>query len=388
MIKQTIYVHRNPAIHKITCRSSYEFDGGIATVELDSVSKKYVLLANGSKCTIQDYNAGMDSDYEPAIYDVSKRMKEALDERDAAFTAMHKKAAPVLTISEYQKKIDGLSPDRYNREAFPLPRPNRDEIRRELEREAGIRFADLFEDTHMERALFVDEHEEEALDARLQAYEEVSDFFDKVQDYKEAAANAAFQQEYERKKKDIEDFIYGEISKTENNIQTILSSLTLPFSIDVTCDYNKQFGLLSTIIEMPIGYEVPTTRAIMQANGRVIIKDKHPMELEQTKTDTILSFVYYVAASLFNATINIQRQRITVLTSDGAKGILWVEFDREHFSQLDLQNLSPQLDYPFRPHIDSSRSIRGFSQIEPMDIATFNGAINERINQKEITSMM
>ena len=78
-------------------------------------------------------------------------MATAFEKRDAEFTAMHKKAARMQKLSEYQNKIDALSPQQYERESFPLSRPMRKDVRRELEAEAEIRFSDLSDYKRKER---------------------------------------------------------------------------------------------------------------------------------------------------------------------------------------------------------------------------------------------
>lgn len=376
MIKQTIYARVSPMIPAIT--RSYRFNGGTATVQLDSLGN-YEVLVNGSRFSAQENSAKRDADYKPTVSDVSLKMVTAFEKRDAEFTSMQKKAARLQKQSEHQKKIDELSPERYERESFPLSRPGREDIRKELEREAEIRFADLYEDKRKEKSSFINEQEKNTLAARMKAYEEVQAFFSDLQDNKEAKVNAIFQKDYERKKKEIEDFIYGEVSKTETNLRMILSELNLPFRIEISCDYNQSLGLLETKIELPMDMGVPTTKTNILSSGKISVKDKLVKEVEQSKTETILSLVYYVVASLFNATINIQTQRVSVVTAGGNEGILWVQFDRKKFSRLSMRTVIPLQNYYDWPHVDALRVVRGASQFEPIDITGFDLAIKQLI---------
>lgn len=374
MIQETVYARVSPLIPAIT--RSYRFNGGTATVQLDSLGN-YEILVNGSRFSSLENSAKRAPGYKASVGDVSSKMMAAFEKRDADFTAMQKKATRIQKLSEHQKKIDNMSPERYERESFPLSRPGREEIRKDLEREAKIRFADLYEDRCQEITTFVNEHEKDAFAARMRAYEAVQTFFDELQNNKEAKANAIFQKEYERKKKEIEDFIFGETSTAETNIRMILCDLHLPFRIEITCDYSQPLGLLETKIELPIDLGIPSSKTNILASGKISVKDKLVKEVEQCKTETILSLVYYVAASLFNATINIKTQRVSVVTAGGNEGVLWVQFDRKKFSHLSMRTVIPLQDYYDWPRIDAMRVVRGASQFDTMDIACFNRAIKQ-----------
>lgn len=381
MIKQTIYARESSLIPAIT--RNYRFNGGMATVQLDSLGT-YEVLVNGNRFSTQENSAKRDPGYKSAIADVSNKMMVAFEKRDADFTSMQKKAPRMQKLSEHQKKIDDMSPERYERETFPLSCPGREDIRKELEKEAEIRFADLYEDKRKERAYFVNEQEKIALAARMKAYEEVQAFFDGLQDNKEAKANALFQKEYERKKKEIEDFIYGETSKTETNLRMILGELNIPFRVEITCDYNQSLGLLEIRIELPMDLGVPTSKTNILASGKISVKDKLVKEVEQSKTETILSLVYYVAASLFNASINIQTQRVSVVSAGGNEGVLWVQFERKKFSRLSMRTVIPLQNYYDWPRVDALRVVRGASQFDTMDIAGFNQAIQQIVAENSI----
>jgi len=385
MIEQTIYPR--VTVHIPAVSKNYRFNGGTATVQLDSMGT-YEVLVNGSRFSAQENSAKRDSGYKSAIADVSNKMIAAFEKRDGDFIAMQKKAPRMQKLSEHQKKIEDLSPERYEREAFPFSRPGRQDIRKELEQEAEIRFADLYEDKRTERASFVNEQERNALADRMRAYEEVQAFFNDLQDIKENKANAIFQKDYERKKKEIEDYIYGETSKTEANIRLILNELNLPFRIEISCDYDQSMGLLNTKIELPMDMEVPTTKTNILASGKISVKDKLVKEVEQSKTETILSLGYYVAASLFNATINIKTQRVSVVTASGGEGILWIQFDRKKFSRLSMRTVIPLQNYYDWPRVDALRVVRGASQFDSIEITGFDKAIKQIIAENDIEAPM
>lgn len=372
MIQQTIFPRVNTHIAAIS--KSYRFNGGTATVQVDSLGN-YEVMVNGQRFSSQENSAKRDADYKPAVSDISLKMVAAFEKRDAEFTAMHKKAARMQKLSEHQKKIDALSPQQYERESFPLSRPMREDVRRELEAEAEIRFSDLYEDKRKERTTFVNEHEKEAMTSRLRAYEEIQSFFSELQDDKEARANALFRKEYDRQKKEIEDYINGETSVTERNIRMILGELSMPFRVEISCVYDEKSGLLNTDIEFHGDMNLPTNKTNTLATGKISVKDKLVKEMEQFKTETIVSMIYYVAASLFNAAINVRTQRVSVWLDGKREGLIWIQFDRTKFSKLSMRTVNPMLNYYDWPHVDALRMVRGASQFETMDANSFKNAI-------------
>lgn len=374
MIQQTIFPRVNTHIAAIS--KSYRFNGGTATVQVDSLGN-YEVMVNGSRFSSQENSAKRDAAYKPAIGDISIKMVSAFEKRDAEFTAMHKKAARMQKLSEHQKKIDALSPQQYERESFPLSRPRREDVRRELESEAETSIVALYEDKRNERAAFVNEHEKDAMAARLRAYEEVQSFFNDLQDDKEARANIIFQKEYERQRKEIEDYINGEPSVAERNIRIILGELSLPYRIEIACDYNATLGLLNTEIELQTDLNLPTNKTTILASGKISVKDKLVKELEQFKTETIVSMIYYVAASLFNAAINIRTQRVSVWLEGKHEGLIWIQFDRNSFSKLSMRTVNPMLNYYDWPRVDALRMVRGASQFDPFDAISFKNAITQ-----------
>lgn len=352
-------------------------------MQVDSFGN-YEVMVNDSRFSSQENSAKRDPEYKPALNDISLKMVAAFEKRDAEFTAMHKKAARIQQLSEQQKKIDALSPHQYERESFPLSRPMREDVRRELDAEAEIRFSDLYDDKRKERTAFVNEHEKEAMTSRLRAYEEIQSFFSELQDDKEARANALFMKEYDRQKKEIENYINGETRVTERNIRMILSELSMPYRVEISCDYDEKSGLLNTDIEFHGDMNLPTNKTNILSTGKISVKDKLVKEMEQFKTETIVSMIYYVAASLFNAAINIRTQRVSVWLDGKREGLIWIQFDRTKFSKLSMRSVNPMLNYYDWPHVDALRMVRGASQFDTMDSNSFNNAIAQAKVDNEI----
>lgn len=372
MIQQTILPRVNTRIGTLT--KSYRFNGGRATVQLDSFGK-YELIVNGSHHSPLENIAKRDAGYKEAIHAVSKRMADAFEKRDTLFKNLHRKAPGVLTLAECKKKFQTLAPKRYRRDTFPIPRPTTATIRKELEEEARILLPDLYTDRKEERRAFVKEHEKEAIAARLRAYEEVQTFFSDLQDDKEARANAIYQQEYELKKSEMEEHLKGDEDLTKRNITRILNEMSLPYRVEIYCDYHEETGLLNTAIEIQEDMKLPADKANVLTSGRISVKAKTPREMTQFRTDTIASIIYYVAASLFNATANIRIQQVFVWLEGIKEGLICILFDRDKFAQLNMRTIKPLVNYCEWPRVDALRMMRGLSQFEPIEAENFRNAI-------------
>lgn len=383
MISKTIFPRINgniPAISK-----SFHFNGGVATVQLDSLGN-YEVLVNGSRYSSQENSAKRDADYKPTVSDVSLKMVTAFEKRDAQFNEMHKQAPRMQKLNEQQKKIDALSPQKYTRQSFPLSRPTREEVRHELEAEAAIRFVDVYDDKKKERSNFVAEGEKEAMAARLRGYEEVQAFFEQLEDNKEAKANMIFQKEYVRQVQEIQDYIDGEVAGTESRIRTILEDINLPFRVEAECVYDKGLGLLTTEIELWGDMNIPTNKTNILSTGKISVKDKLVKEIEQLRCETLISLVYYFAASLFNAAINIQTQRISVWLNGKREALLWIQFDRKLFGRLSMRTVNHVSNYYDWPRVDALRVVRGASQFDPIDATGFKNMIAQAINENQPTA--
>ena len=122
---------------------------------------------------------------------------------------------------------------------------------------------------------------------------------------------------------------------------------------------------------------LPTTNIRILTSGKISIKDKLAKEMEQFRTETILSMVYYVAASLFNASINIQKQCVTVWLDGKREGVLGVMCERDRFTKLSMRTTEPMLDYYDWPRVDALRVVRGALHLDTLDSICFKKYIRD-----------
>lgn len=224
----------------------------------------------------------------------------------------------------------------------------------------------------LKKKILLIKNDSAAFRGRIQAYEEIQEFFNGIQDVKEQKANRTYQRQYDKAKQEIIDYINGEDKITEEKIKNILNSLSLPYRVDISCFYSKSDGLLQTDLELSTDLNLPTKKVSILASGKISVKDKLVKEIEQFKTEAILSLIYYIAGSLFNGSINIQKQQVTIWINGKREGLLQVVFNRDRFVSQDFRTLNLLSDYNEYQRIDSLRIVRGAAQFDTLPKEAFN----------------
>lgn len=366
---------------------SYQFKGGTATVELDGMGN-YSLLVNGLNFSTQENSAKRDPKYKACVLEISNMLTNVFELRDAVYINLHKRSPKMQLLLDCQKQLSALSPQKVESDPFPFPRPLPSDVQHDLEKEAEFLFRDLYSDMENERKAFVIANVKNATNNRLKAYEEVQAFFELLQDQKNSETNAHFLKEYKDKKSKIESYIAGHRDATENEIRSILNQLMLPFQIETSCEYIESEGILNTEIVLPWDMKIPDTKTICLSSGKISVKNRLLRETEELRVLTILSLVYYVAASLFNASINIKNQRVTVWQYNKSGGILFIQFLRNRFSQINLNTENLLFNINSWPYLTSLRTVRGSIQLDSIDPSRFikevEILIQENANEKDI----
>lgn len=151
--------------------------------------------------------------------------------------------------------------------------------------------------------------------------------------------------------------------------------------MEIESVYDKSKGLLTSDIEFYGDLNLPTSKTNILSTGRISVKDKLVKEMEQFRTETIVSMVYYFAASLFNAAVNIQTQRISVWLNGKREALLWIQFDRTQFGKLSMRTVNTMLNYYDWPHVDALRVVRGAYQFDPIDANSFKNAVSQAMRE-------
>ncbi|MCM1318997.1 MAG: hypothetical protein NC217_01285 [Muribaculaceae bacterium] len=306
--------------------------------------------------------------YHAVVKEVTERMLDAYSRREQAFTCMHKSSPAILLTEDVKTEMALYEQAQFKRADFPLFKPVTNDVERELEHEAAIRFGNVLEDRTAEREQFVRDRLKEEYSARVLAWTDALAFHKSVQDFKERQYNKLSKGEYERTMLSKRSFLEGKSGDVERSLKDLLSKLQLPFDISVNCRYQQAEQRLVTQIELPDNLELPDKEAHLSAAGLIEITAKTDSELDAMRTDTILSMVYHIGATLFTASANITVHKVDVWLSGCSDALLAVEFLRSDMACLNLKHICLLADYYKRRRRDNISVSDDIINLLPMGV--------------------
>ena len=286
-----------------------------------------------------------DARYQQITREVTERMVAACQQRERILRTLHTAAPRIWLESEVTEYMARMQMSQFRPTPFPLFRPVTTDVQRELEHEAEIKFGNILADRSAERELFVNSRLKAEYEARVRAWTDALAFHKQVQEYKQAQFNTHHKTEYEQRMLSMRSFMQGEAEYVNNRIRALLESLKLPFRVNIRCIYHEQEQRLVTQVELPEKLGLPRHEALIQPDGRIKLVEKSKYELLQLQTETILSVVYLVAATLFQASTNISTHKVNVWLHNRVDALLAVEFSRADMAQTDMKHLYPLADY-------------------------------------------
>lgn len=320
------------------------------------------LSAKGKYVYFGEANSG----FEDLAEVVTDRMIAAYAERERLFVNLHRNALRIWMPAEVLERMAAFESRSFKRLDFSLFKPVPNDVRQELEYEASIRFGSVLADRSEERERFVTEREKGEYAARVKAWADAMAFHKSVQDYKEQQFNKLNKEKYEEKMLLMRRYLEGETADVEECLRMILAEIELPFDLSVRCKYIKTSGRLDTRIELPEDMNLPNRNAIVGADGLIKIVEKGSEEMEQLRSETIMSMVYLLAARLFAASAAISEQKVGVWTAKGEDVLFVVKFEREHISQLNMRRVQPLVDYHGRVRRDNVSIENGVISFLPL----------------------
>ncbi len=264
---------------------------------------------------------------------------------------MHREMAKVYGISKYKKELMDLSPNKYQRNKFTLPKPTKADVEEDLRKDVFSLNFDTTKSDKVSEKDYIRQHVNKLTEERQHGWQEACDLFNKIEDAREERENAKFFAEYKNKYNQKQNFIEGNEASVKDALSTMCSSICIPYNIGVSYDYEKNAHLLEVELIFEDGINVPNTKAVVLASGKISIKNKLVKEMISDKTQSILSCVYYIAANMFNVSPNIQYLRLSVYDKDKHNPLLWVEFDRDIFARIKPKMVGLHSDILGYPHV-------------------------------------
>ncbi len=350
-----IKIHKTDLGIPTTVRHSFVFNTrsyGMHRAEVIlSIDGEYKITVDGSSYSIHEAAAKRSAQYKTAILRVSDEMRQAIDSYNEAFVYLARNTVRPKSRSVLESQLGALVLKHYNREAFNLPEPKRSSVESDLREEAEAKFFSVWKGNSSKKDQFVADNAENIYQQRLANWEELKRYHESIQDYFEAQTNQLYQQEYDEKKKAIEDELNGDMAYIKKQLNELNSkgAIKIPFDLTLEVDYDKPGGIIDATASLPSLIYIPNLKTSLFASGKIGIKEKLKREMEADTSNTLLGLSYYLAGHLFSLSINVNVVRLTVIT--GFDAYYWVEYDRKSFSSLFFSNLYPLQDFFRHPNV-------------------------------------
>lgn len=297
------------------------------------------------------------------------------------FTELASKMIKIKPRSYYERALADMSPNVYQRKTFQKPSEQEinEQVLSDLEQIANHKMFSLTKDTHDGIEKFVHENASNALKLRHDAYTEIENFYNQLEDDAENEANYQFQKDYEKQYEAKKNYVNGddEIVRDAFDLKfdIDLSEINLPFDLVISIDYNQENKIAWVELLIPQNLGLPTQKINVSANfGRVSVKDKLIREIDTETSKTIVGLAYYIASYVFDVSPNIEFVDLSILADNKSVGYLWVEYVRSKFAR--MTNVEPLTGIFDWEHICNIKIVRGGTRIDPIDIETLRNQVN------------
>lgn len=283
---------------------------------------------------ITDGAARRTAEYKAAHKKVTMDMLHAYEATDREYTAIHRKMKRVRTSGEYEKALMLLTPQKYKRATFALPKPTQNEVEDDLRAEVRYRnFNQSGSEIHVNESEFIKQNINSLVEARKHDWQDAHDLFNKIEDAKEERLNACYLAEYKKSYDQEKSFIEGNTQTVETSISTVCSTMKVPYDIELSYNYDKDDKTLCVKLVVENGISTPMSKAVLLASGKISVKNKLVRDTIFDRTNSAVSLVYYIGSELFSVSPNIQFLQMSLYERTLQNPLLWVEFDRDTFSK-------------------------------------------------------
>lgn len=336
---------------------------------------EYSMNIDGYGYSQHESAARRSAQYKTAISKVTDEMQRAIESYNDAFVQIGKRTVRPIGRSVIEDKLNKLVLKRYSRENYSIPQPKRTDVETDLREEANEKYFSVWSSNTSKKRQFISENIETEFEQRMSNWNELKAYHESIQSLLEKQNNDNYQEEYNSKKKALEDELYGDELYVEKRFYEIFSSLNskLPFDITIEVNYNKKDGLIDALVSIPSSLLIPDKKAVPLSSGKISIKDKLKRELDEDTLNSLLGMSYFLSGHLFSLSVNVNTVRLSVV--NGFYAYYWVEYTRSSFSSISFPNLSPLLDFFHHPNVIDIKK----SRIELIEYPDFQQRIADAI---------
>ena len=276
------------------------------------------------------------------------------------YTEIYRKTPSLIAESRINLQLLRLNPAKYEVEVFSEPEPDKEVLRASLEKQAEDEIKSVFWWTNKSaRQKFVEDNLAVLFDAQYISWQRRRNDFIANQTLLKQRFEEAAKRECEEKKAPLLKLLSTDEDVIVKGLKDAAGSLDIPEGYGLDFFLDNGFKTVYVDVDLPDVVELPSINLSSHFPGSRLPGRETMMGIQQDYIRCICGIAFYVAGELFNVNTGIENIQVSGYTRrhNRSKGdyeedfVLSVFFDRESFSQLNLERMDPEksiMDFPVR----------------------------------------
>ncbi len=354
-------------------------NGEIAfTIDIDDSGKCFIKDQDGNTITNESITRAIKRTQ--SYKDIERKLSETFaDDKNAAtssFIEIYKQSAKVASESEVKEQLASLQPQVYMRRHYDGAKPDENLIRSNLKNEAKKKISSLaFWKNKKLRQDFIEKEFPIRLQIENEKYKKAVLEFNEKEALIESDKNREYNEQYLCKKRYIENVLRGKKEFVESSIDAFLNSMSLPVDFEVSYEYDEAGGLLTVDLDLPEIEDVPQSKAVTLASGKVKVKDKTQKEIREQYPICVTGLAFFFSSHLFNFSTVINEillsgytQRISKRTGTLADEYVYsILLTREKLEKINFENIIPYMAFEEFEHVIDYTKTFELKTVKPLN---------------------
>lgn len=321
-------------------------------VELDEKGKPILKAYNKNLGVIYDekiLNKIKRSEvYKSKVKELQEKRRLEIEKNASEFIEIYRISPILKREKDIRKLLEEIKPNKYIKKIFDKKEPFIEDVRSILEVEARHKIKSIFFwNNKKNREKYVNENLEKTFNELHTEWENKKQKFNKKEIIREQRKNKRYLNDFETKKKNFLSYLEGNKKFIEDEMESILKSLILPF--DFSVDYEIDKEILKIDLDLPEIEDFPTEKVTILKSGNISIKEKTQKELRFDYATCITGIAFFFSANFFNISCKIEKILISGYTQRLNKKIGHIEdeyvysilFDRVGFEKINIEDIDP-----------------------------------------------
>lgn len=297
---------------------------------------------------------------------------EEKEQENATFIKAYTHAPQVLNRRHYELQLQRLAPEHYEPQPYTVPAPTQADVQVQLSEEADRNVKGAPWKRKKLKEQYFAERFQDRFNTAVTQWQQQKASFEDAESAKAIKLNAEYQAEYESLRTSYEMALAGDAEYIEAASEQWIGSCELPVEIATQFEYRPAEKCLMVDLDLPEIEDLPTETAVQMANGSLKVKDKTQKALRAEYAECVFGLAVFVAASLFNASPEIETVTVSGYTQRRNKAgdivddyILSIRFIRDAFYNVDYKTMVPEafcLSFENRCNVTTTKV---FKTIEP-----------------------